>query len=84
MQSMHAFGLKVSGMCVVMGWVGEAMQSRITYTQARFRGMRGRKLAFECGKKVWQKFIDDETGRTYWYNSATGKALWKKPRYIYI
>ena len=27
----------------------------------------------------WEKILDDESGSTYFYNSATGETSWEKP-----
>lgn len=47
--------------------------------QRMIRGFRGRKEAAAKAKSMWEKYVDDESGREYWYNPRTGKATWTKP-----
>jgi len=47
--------------------------------QRVWQGFIGRKKATEQAKIIWEKYLDSETSRPYWYNKATGSTSWTKP-----
>ena len=48
--------------------------------QKTWLGKKARKGVAAVAKSVWEKYVDHETGREYWYNTRTGKAVWRKPK----
>ena len=40
---------------------------------------KAKRKVVEAAKLVWEKYVDAESNRPYWYNSRTGTAVWRKP-----
>lgn len=48
--------------------------------QKAWLGKKARLHVVTVAKSVWEKYVDHETGREYWYNTRTAIAVWKKPK----
>ena len=47
--------------------------------QRHLRGLVSKAKSARVALYVYEKYIDDETGKHYWFNSRTGVAHWEKP-----
>jgi hypothetical protein len=48
--------------------------------QKSWLGKKARMHVVAVARVVWEKYVDHETGREYWYNTRTGNAVWRKPK----
>lgn len=51
-----------------------------TSLQKKWRGVEGRRVAANIAQDSYEKFIDFECGREFWFNKKLKKSVWVKPQ----